>query len=117
MMMLSRLVRLIETHSQALAACLLDQVQSSEATPNLAEARLPVAAPTRVRRGSFHRAKVSNRGHEEHISAHSPGRRVFRNRTQKGFVDVSLPTRSDNNKIDVIALNQVLDFLPHLALP
>jgi hypothetical protein len=34
MMMLYRLVRLIETHSQALAACLLDRVQSSEATPN-----------------------------------------------------------------------------------
>jgi hypothetical protein len=33
MMMLYRLVRLIETHSQALAACLLDRVQSSEATP------------------------------------------------------------------------------------
>ena len=32
-MMLYRLVRLIETHSQALAACLLDRVQSSEATP------------------------------------------------------------------------------------
>jgi hypothetical protein len=30
MMMLYRLVRLIETHSQALAACLLDQVQNSE---------------------------------------------------------------------------------------
>ena len=34
MMMLYRLVRLIETHSQALAACLLDRVQSSEATPD-----------------------------------------------------------------------------------
>jgi hypothetical protein len=33
MMMVYRLVRLIETHSQALAACLLDRVQSSEATP------------------------------------------------------------------------------------
>jgi hypothetical protein len=33
MMMLYRLVRLIETHSEALAACLLDRVQSSEATP------------------------------------------------------------------------------------
>ena len=32
-MMLYRLVRLLETHSQALAACLLDRVQSSEATP------------------------------------------------------------------------------------
>jgi hypothetical protein len=32
MMMLYRLVRLIETHSQALAACLLDQVQNSELT-------------------------------------------------------------------------------------
>jgi len=29
MMMLYRLVRLIETHSQALASCLLDQVESS----------------------------------------------------------------------------------------
>ena len=34
MMMLYRLVRLIETHSQALAACLLDRVQSSQATPD-----------------------------------------------------------------------------------
>jgi len=32
MMMLYRLVRLIETHSGALAACLLDQVQNSELT-------------------------------------------------------------------------------------
>jgi len=32
MMMLYRLVRLIETHSQSLAACLLDQVQNSELT-------------------------------------------------------------------------------------
>jgi hypothetical protein len=34
MMMLYRLVRLIETHSQALAAGLLDQVQNSKLTPN-----------------------------------------------------------------------------------
>ena len=34
MMMLYRLVRLIETHSQALAACLLDRVQNSEAVPD-----------------------------------------------------------------------------------
>src|SRR6266567_2855669 len=34
MMMLYRLVRLIENNSQALAACLLDRVQSSEATPD-----------------------------------------------------------------------------------
>ena len=34
MMMLYRLVRLIETHSQALAACLLDRVQNSEAAPD-----------------------------------------------------------------------------------
>jgi hypothetical protein len=34
MMMLYRLVRLIETHSQALAACLLNRVQNSEATPD-----------------------------------------------------------------------------------
>jgi hypothetical protein len=34
MMMLYRLVHLIETHSQALAACLLDRVESSEATPD-----------------------------------------------------------------------------------
>jgi hypothetical protein len=34
MMMLYRLVRLIETHSQALAACLLDRVQKSELTRN-----------------------------------------------------------------------------------
>jgi hypothetical protein len=34
MMMLYRLVHLIESHSQALAACLLDRVQSSEATPD-----------------------------------------------------------------------------------
>jgi len=34
MMMLYRLVSLIETHSQALAACLLDRVQNSEATPD-----------------------------------------------------------------------------------
>jgi hypothetical protein len=32
MMMLYRLVRLIETHSQSLAACLLDQVKNSELT-------------------------------------------------------------------------------------
>ena len=32
MMMLYRLVRLIETHSQALAASLLDRVQKSELT-------------------------------------------------------------------------------------
>jgi hypothetical protein len=34
MMMLYRLVRLIETHAQALAACLLTRVQDSEATPD-----------------------------------------------------------------------------------
>jgi hypothetical protein len=34
MMMLYRFVRLIEDHSQALAACLLDRVQNSEATPD-----------------------------------------------------------------------------------
>ena len=34
MMMLYRLVHLIETHSQSLAACLLDRVHSSEATPD-----------------------------------------------------------------------------------
>jgi len=34
MMMLYRLARLIEMHSQALAACLLDRVQNSEATPS-----------------------------------------------------------------------------------
>jgi len=34
MMMLYRLVRLIETHSEALAACLLDRVQNSDATPD-----------------------------------------------------------------------------------
>jgi len=33
MMMLYRLVRLIETHSQSLAACLLDQVRGCELTP------------------------------------------------------------------------------------
>jgi hypothetical protein len=33
MMMLYRLVRLIETHSQALATCLRDQVESCELTP------------------------------------------------------------------------------------
>ncbi len=33
MMMLYRLVRLIETHSEALAGCLLDRVQNSELTP------------------------------------------------------------------------------------
>lgn len=32
MMILYRLVRLIETHSEALAACLLDRVQNSEVT-------------------------------------------------------------------------------------
>ena len=32
MMMLYRLVRLIETHSQSLAGCLLDRVQGSEST-------------------------------------------------------------------------------------
>jgi hypothetical protein len=32
--MLYRLVHLIESHSQALSACLLDRVQSSEATPD-----------------------------------------------------------------------------------
>ncbi|MGA8540184.1 MAG: hypothetical protein WB566_11845, partial [Terriglobales bacterium] len=34
MMMLYRLVRSIETHSQALAACLLDRVENSELTEN-----------------------------------------------------------------------------------
>jgi len=34
MMMLYRLVRLIETHSEALAACLLDRVQNSDAMPD-----------------------------------------------------------------------------------
>ncbi|MFZ1131573.1 MAG: hypothetical protein WCA97_13175 [Terriglobales bacterium] len=34
MMMLYRLVRMIETHSQSLAACLLDRVQHSELTQN-----------------------------------------------------------------------------------
>lgn len=34
MMMLYRLVRLIETHSEALAACLLDRVRNSELTPS-----------------------------------------------------------------------------------
>lgn len=34
MMMLYRLVRLIETHSQALSACLLTRVQNSDATPD-----------------------------------------------------------------------------------
>ena len=34
MMMLYRLVRLIETHSQSLATCLLDRVQNSELTLN-----------------------------------------------------------------------------------
>ncbi len=34
MMMLYRLVRLIETHSEALAASLLERVQNSELTPN-----------------------------------------------------------------------------------
>jgi hypothetical protein len=34
MMMLYRLVRLIESHSQALASSLLDRVQNSEATPD-----------------------------------------------------------------------------------
>jgi hypothetical protein len=34
MMMLYRLVRLIETHSQALAGCLLERVQSSDLTPD-----------------------------------------------------------------------------------
>jgi hypothetical protein len=34
MMMLYRLVRLIEGNAQALAACLLDRVQNSEATPD-----------------------------------------------------------------------------------
>ena len=33
MMMLYRLVRLIETHSQSLAGCLLDQVESCDLTP------------------------------------------------------------------------------------
>jgi hypothetical protein len=34
MMMLYRLVRLIETHSEALAGCLLDRVRNSELTPS-----------------------------------------------------------------------------------
>lgn len=34
MMMLYRLVRLIETHSESLAGCLLERVKSSELTPN-----------------------------------------------------------------------------------
>jgi hypothetical protein len=33
MMMLYRLVRLIETHSQSLSSCLLDRVQTAELTP------------------------------------------------------------------------------------
>jgi hypothetical protein len=37
MMTLYRLVRLIETNSQALAACLLDRVENSEATPDYKE--------------------------------------------------------------------------------
>lgn len=37
MMMLYRLVRLIETHSQSLASCLLDRVQSSELTHSFTE--------------------------------------------------------------------------------
>lgn len=35
-MILYRLVRLIETHSEALATCLLDRVQGSEVTPDYA---------------------------------------------------------------------------------
>jgi hypothetical protein len=34
MMMLYRLVHLIESHSQALSACLLDRVKASDATPD-----------------------------------------------------------------------------------
>ena len=34
MMMLYRLVHLIETHSQALATCLIDRVRGSDATPD-----------------------------------------------------------------------------------
>ena len=34
MMMLYRLVHLIETHSQALASCLVDRVRGSDATPD-----------------------------------------------------------------------------------
>ena len=48
MMMLYRLVRLIETHSQALAACLLDQVQNSKLTQNFQQNVPPEELKERV---------------------------------------------------------------------
>ena len=48
MMMLYRLVRLIETHSQALAACLLDQVQDSKLTQNFQQNVPPEELKERV---------------------------------------------------------------------
>ncbi len=48
MMMLYRLVRLIETHSQALAACLLDQVQNSKLTQNFQQNVPPEELQERV---------------------------------------------------------------------
>jgi len=48
MMMLYRLVRLIETHSQALATCLLDQVQNSKLTENFQQNVPPEELKERV---------------------------------------------------------------------
>jgi hypothetical protein len=49
MMMLYRLVRLIETHSGALAACLLDRVRNSELTPSFQKNVPPEELKDRVR--------------------------------------------------------------------
>jgi hypothetical protein len=49
MMMLYRLVRLIETHSEALAACLLDRVRNSELTPSFQKNVPPEELKDRVR--------------------------------------------------------------------
>jgi hypothetical protein len=48
MMMLYRLVRLIETHSQALATSLLEQVESCELTPNFRKSVPPEELKERV---------------------------------------------------------------------
>ena len=49
MMMLYRLVRLIETHSEALAGCLLDRVHNSELTPSFQKNVPPEELKDRVR--------------------------------------------------------------------
>lgn len=48
MMMLYRLIRLIETHSQSLAACLLDQVKNSQLTEHFQQNVRPEELKERV---------------------------------------------------------------------